>query len=119
MRAFTALFRLCRDGATVHTYSGATATRSALLLAGFAVGEGVELDDGRHTTCAAMRPEDLARPLDRRWLERLGRSSAPFPPDAPANALARLSQRDQLASGASSATFFGPRIQNDGESSTE
>lgn len=97
MRAFTALFRLCRDGATVHTYSGATATRSALLLAGFAVGEGVELDDGRHTTCAAMRAEDLERPLDRRWLERLGRSSAPFPPDAPADALVRLSDRDQLA----------------------
>src|SRR5207247_1149270 len=36
--AFSALRRVCRDGATVHTYSGATSIRSALLLAGFAVG---------------------------------------------------------------------------------
>ncbi|HTU62594.1 MAG TPA: MnmC family methyltransferase, partial [Polyangiales bacterium] len=34
VRAFQALRRICRAGATVHTYSGATATRTALLLAG-------------------------------------------------------------------------------------
>jgi queuine tRNA-ribosyltransferase len=96
MRAFASLFRLCRDRASVHTYSGATATRSALSLAGFAVGEGVELDDGRRTTCAAMRPEDLDRPLDRRWLERLARSSAPFPLDAPVDALAQIASRPQF-----------------------
>src|SRR6185295_12269808 len=38
--AFSALWRVCRAGASVHTYSGATSTRAALLLAGFAVGLG-------------------------------------------------------------------------------
>ncbi len=88
--AFTALRRLCRDGATVHTYSGATATRTALLLAGFDVGLGEVLPSGRQATVAATRLEDLERPLDRRWLERLSRSSAPFSPDAPADAFARI-----------------------------
>jgi queuine tRNA-ribosyltransferase len=90
MRAFAALRRHCADGATVHTYSGATSTRSALALAGFAIGEGVALDDGRTTTVAATRPDDLARPFDRRWLDRVARSSAPFPPDAPPDALERI-----------------------------
>jgi tRNA U34 5-methylaminomethyl-2-thiouridine-forming methyltransferase MnmC len=44
--AFTAVRRLCRVGTTLHTYSGATATRAALLLAGFAVGVG-EATGGR------------------------------------------------------------------------
>jgi queuine tRNA-ribosyltransferase len=92
--AFTMLRRLCRDGATVHTYSGATATRTALLLAGFAVGLGRVLSPGRQATVAATRPEDLEKPLDRRWLERLSRSSAPFPPDAPADALARVERME-------------------------
>ncbi len=89
--AFTALRRLCRAGATVHTYSAATATRSALLLAGFAVGFGPPAP-GRQpqTTVAALHHQQLAAPLDRRWLERLARSSAGFPADAPADALARI-----------------------------
>jgi queuine tRNA-ribosyltransferase len=89
---FTALRRLCRSGATVHTYSGATATRTALLLAGFAVGLGEVLPSGRQATVAATCVEDLEWPLDRRWLERLTRSSAPFSPDAPADALARVAR---------------------------
>ncbi len=55
--AFTALRRVCRDGATVHTYSGATATRTAMLLAGFAVGSGSVLPSGRQATVAATRLE--------------------------------------------------------------
>jgi queuine tRNA-ribosyltransferase len=88
--AFVALRRLCRDGATVHTYSAATATRSALLLAGFAVGVGEAVRESKETTKAAVSVSDVERPLDRRWVERLARSSAAFPKDAPADALARI-----------------------------
>ncbi len=104
--AFTALRRLCRPGATVHTYSAATATRSALLLAGFAVGAGSqasepdEIRENKETTTAALSASDLLRPLDRRWLARLGRSSAPFPPDAcdaSAGALAWISALPQFS----------------------
>jgi queuine tRNA-ribosyltransferase len=97
--AFTALRARCRDGATVHTYSGATSVRAALLLAGFAVGTGEtgETSGGKSTTIAATRAGDLARPLDRRWLERVRRSSAPLPPDAPAGALDRIAASAQFA----------------------
>lgn len=89
-QAFRELRRLCRAGATVHTYSGATSTRSALLLAGFAVGVGEVIGPGKAATVAATRVADLKQPLDRRWLERLTRSSAPFPADAPGDALERI-----------------------------
>jgi queuine tRNA-ribosyltransferase len=96
--AFSALRRLCRAGATVHTYSGATATRSALLLSGFAVGLGAAAGDKQQsTTVAALSAAELERPLDRRWLERLTRSSVPFPADAPPNALARIAALPQFA----------------------
>ncbi|WP_394845302.1 methyltransferase [Pendulispora brunnea] len=94
---FAILRRACRAGATVHTYSAATATRSALLLAGFAVGVGEGIGDKEGTTVAAVDLRDLARPLDRRWLHRLSRSTAPFPSDAPADALARIAELPQFA----------------------
>lgn len=94
---FTALFRCCGPRATLHTYSAATASRSALLLAGFAVGLGTSTGAKEHTTEAAVDLRDLARPLDRRWLERLGRSSAPLPADAPADALDRIRGCGQFA----------------------
>jgi queuine tRNA-ribosyltransferase len=94
--AFTALRRLCRDGATVHTYSGATATRTSLLLAGFAVGFGDVLSPGRQATVAATRVEDVAKPLDRRWLDRLSRSSAAFAADAPEGAFDRVARSPQF-----------------------
>lgn len=78
---FQALRRVCRDGATVHTYSASTSTRSGLLLAGFAVGVGDPTGDHDETTVAATRVEDLASPLGSRWLERLSRSSMPLPSD--------------------------------------
>ena len=96
VETFTALRRSCRDGATVHTYSGATATRTSLLLAGFGVGFGDVLSPGRQATVAATRLEDLARPLDRRWLDRLSRSSAPFSSDAPPDALGRIARLAQF-----------------------
>jgi queuine tRNA-ribosyltransferase len=94
--AFTALRRLCRDGATVHTYSGATAVRTALLLAGFAVGFGDVLQAGRQATVAATSATDLDAPLDRRWLDRVSRSSAPFSPDAPLDAFDRIARLAQF-----------------------
>jgi queuine tRNA-ribosyltransferase len=96
LAAFTMLRDRCRPAATVHTYSGATAVRSALLLAGFAVGEGAPTGEFKNATTAALRIEDLERPLDRRWLARLGRSSAGFPSDAPADALARVAALPQF-----------------------
>ena len=96
--AFTALRRLCRSGTTVHTYSGATAVRTALLLAGFAVGRRDDVGEGRQNTCAATDVRQLDTPLDARFLDRLTRSSAAFPVDAPADALQRLRALPQLAS---------------------
>jgi queuine tRNA-ribosyltransferase len=97
LSAFAALRPLCREGATVHTYSAATATRSALLLAGFAVGIGESTGEEKQTTLAAVSVNDLARPLDRSFLDRLARSSAPFPPDAPKDALQRIAALAQFA----------------------
>lgn len=94
--AFRALRRCCQEGATVHTYSGATATRSVLLLAGFAVGVGEPIGNDKFGTHAALALADVTQPLDRRWLERLGRSSAPFPVDAPTDALALVAAAPQF-----------------------
>ena len=94
--AFAALRRCCRGGATVYTYSGATAVRSALLLAGFAVGVGEATGEHKAATCAAVDLGDLEQPLDRRWLARLGRSTAGFPADAPADALAYIAALSQF-----------------------
>jgi queuine tRNA-ribosyltransferase len=97
LAAFRALRRVSRAGVSVHTYSGATAVRSALLLAGFRVGVGEKIAEGKHATVAALDPTPLAQPLDARWLERLARSSAPFPPDAPDDALDRVRALPQFA----------------------
>ena len=98
LAAFTALRRLCRSGATVHTYSGATAVRTAMLLAGFAVGIRDDVGEGKQNTCAATDIRQLDRPLDARFLDRLTRSSAAFPVDAPADALQRLRALPQFES---------------------
>lgn len=93
---FEDLRRVCRAGATLHTYSASTSTRSGLLLGGFAVGVGDPTGEHDETTIAATRVADLARPLGAQWLGRLGRSSMPLPsdvpsdPDARAAALARV-----------------------------
>ena len=95
--SFTGLRRVCRQGATVHTYSQATRVRSALLLAGFHVGMGTATGQKESTTIAGVGAPPGAKLLDRRWLERLGRSSAPFPADAPADAMERIAALPQLA----------------------
>jgi tRNA U34 5-methylaminomethyl-2-thiouridine-forming methyltransferase MnmC len=97
LAAFRALRRVCRARASVHTYSGATRVRSALLLAGFAVGIGDEIAEGKYATVAAVDPAPLRRPLNHRWLERLSRSSAPFPSDAPPAALDHVRASPQFS----------------------
>ena len=102
--AFVALRRLCREGATVHTYSRAPATRVALLLAGFYVGLGPP--SGRKhkpTTLAATALRSLAQPLDGTWLARLATSRLPLPCDAPPDALAQLARHAQFAAAPSEA----------------
>lgn len=94
--AFARLAARCAPGAALFTYSTATATRAGLLLAGFVVGHGDASGPKEETTAAALPPARPARPLDARWLARLARSSAPFPPDAPGDALALISARPQF-----------------------
>jgi queuine tRNA-ribosyltransferase len=94
--AFARLASRSAPGATLFTYSTATSTRAALLLAGFAVGHGDASGPKEETTAAALPPALPARPLDARWLARLRRSSAPFPPDAPGDALQRISALPQF-----------------------
>jgi queuine tRNA-ribosyltransferase len=96
--AFARLAARCAPGASLFTYSTATATRAALLLAGFVVGHGDASGPKEETTAAALPPAHPARPLDARWLARLARSSAPFPPDAPGDALALIAARPQFQS---------------------
>jgi queuine tRNA-ribosyltransferase len=94
--AFARLAARCAPGATLFTYSTATASRAALLLAGFAVGHGDASGPKEETTAAALPPSLPTRPLDARWLARLARSSAPFPSDAPGDALARIAALPQF-----------------------
>jgi len=96
LAAFAALRARCAEAAAVYTYSTATATRAALLLAGFFVGVGDPSGPKQETTAAATDPAALARPLDGRWLARLARSSAPFPADAPRDALDRVRAHPQF-----------------------
>jgi queuine tRNA-ribosyltransferase len=96
LAAFRAAFERCGPGAALYTYSTATAVRAALLLAGFYVGVGDPSGPKEQTTAAAVDPALLVRPLDARWLERLARSSAPFPDDSPPDALERVRAHPQF-----------------------
>jgi queuine tRNA-ribosyltransferase len=78
------------------TYSASTTTRVALLLAGFTVGVGAAIGDKAATTAAAVLASDLEQPLDHRWLQRLSRSDAPLPADAPDDAIARVMSHAQF-----------------------
>jgi len=94
--AFTALRRVAHARCTLFTYSASTAVRSALLLAGWAVGVGDSIGEKAATTAAAVVATDLARPLDRQWLARLSRPDVPLPADAPADLVARISAMPQF-----------------------
>ena len=87
LRCFETLRAQCSDTATLHTYAAATSFRSGLMLAGFWVGFGPATGTKAQTTQAAVRKSDLPEPLDARWYQRLLRSSAPLPVDAPAGAM--------------------------------
>jgi hypothetical protein len=65
------------------TYSAATPTRAALLVAGFFVGAGASVATKGETTVAATAKEVLARPLGGRWLARWDRSPNQAPHGAP------------------------------------
>jgi queuine tRNA-ribosyltransferase len=98
--AFAAARRCARPGCTLFTYSASTAVRVALLLAGWAVGVGEAIGDKAATTAAALSIGDLARPLDREWLTRLGRPDAPLPTDAPLAAAQVVASLPQFSEGA-------------------
>jgi queuine tRNA-ribosyltransferase len=96
LATFRELRRVCRSGATLHTYSTATSFRAGLLLAGFAVGIGGGTGDRAETTLAAVDVADLERPLDARWLARLERSTAALPADVGDDADARAAALAQI-----------------------
>ncbi len=87
--AFSEARRLAGPRCALYTYSASTATRLALLLAGWAVGVGDAIGDKAQTTAAAVAVSDLERPLDRGWLARLSRPDVPLPTDAPSDAIER------------------------------
>jgi queuine tRNA-ribosyltransferase len=94
--AFAAARRVDGPRCTLFTYSASTATRLALLLAGWAVGTGDPIGSKAQTTAAAVRVADLARPLDRAWLGRLSRPEVPLPDDAPSGAVAQAARAPQF-----------------------
>jgi queuine tRNA-ribosyltransferase len=95
--AFAAVRARAGARCSLFTYSASTATRVALLLAGWAVGVGDPVGDKAETTAAAVEAGDLARPLGPRFLERLRRSQAPLPVDAPPDARDRVAAAPQFA----------------------
>ncbi len=94
--AFRTLRGVVGPRCTLFTYSASTATRVAMLLGGWAVGIGEPIGDKAQTTAAAVRACDLAHPLDRSWLARLGRPNAPLPSDAPPDAAAQVAAQPQF-----------------------
>jgi len=78
VEALAAFRRRARETppAELFTYSAATPTRVALLLAGFYVGAGVSVAGKAETTAASPSPAGLRSPLGARWLARWKRSSA-------------------------------------------
>ena len=96
MAAFAEARRVAGPHCVLYTYSASTATRLALLLAGWAVGVGDAIGDKAQTTAAAISASDLARPLDRGWLARLSRPDVPLPSDAPSDAIARARMASQF-----------------------
>jgi tRNA U34 5-methylaminomethyl-2-thiouridine-forming methyltransferase MnmC len=67
------------EGCTLTSYSRSTAVRVTLLLAGWFVGRGGATGEKDETTLAGTRLNLLASPLERTWLERVRRSTAPGP----------------------------------------
>ncbi len=90
---FRNLFRLLdsQRPCAMPTYSRSTLLRVTLLLAGFYVGAGHATGEKEETTVAANTPELIDEPLDRKWLERAGRSTSAEPLHEPVYRQAPLS----------------------------
>jgi hypothetical protein len=90
---FSNLFRLLAPDrpCALPTYSRSTMLRVTLLLAGFYVGVGHATGEKEETTIAANAPGLVAEPLDRRWLQRVRRSTSAEPLWEPVYRQARLS----------------------------
>ena len=91
---FANLFRLLAPDrpCSLPTYSRSTMLRVTLLLAGFFVGVGHATGEKEETTIAANTTDLIAEPLDRRWLERVRRSSSAEPLWEPVYRQAPLAQ---------------------------
>lgn len=78
---FTRLYELLdpKRPCALPTYSRSTLLRVTLLLAGFFVAVGHATGEKEQTTIAANTLELIEEPLDRRWLERVQRSSSAQP----------------------------------------
>jgi queuine tRNA-ribosyltransferase len=94
--AFAAIRAAAAPACTLFTYSSSTATRAAMLLAGWAVGIGDPIGDKAETTAAAVNVADLARPLPPTWLSRVRRPDARLPSDAPPDAADCISRSPQF-----------------------
>jgi tRNA U34 5-methylaminomethyl-2-thiouridine-forming methyltransferase MnmC len=78
---FSDLFRLLdpERPSALPTYSRSTMLRVTLLLAGFHVGVGHATGEKEETTIAANTRALISEPLDRRWLQRVHRSTSAEP----------------------------------------
>lgn len=87
LEAFQRLFALCENGATeIFTYSAATATRAAMLGAGFSVAKGRGTGPKADTTIALTPAMAAQNPFAREWLgspwlDRWQRSGRRYPDD--------------------------------------
>ncbi len=77
--AFRRTRPLCAKQGRLHTYSSSTATRAALILAGWYVGYGRGTNMKSETTVASLDPAQLEKPLGARWIEKIRHSTKPFP----------------------------------------
>lgn len=75
------------------TYSRSTLIRSALLLAGFFVGQGMAVSAKEETTVASNRLDWLECPLEERWLARVRRSHSAEPLTEPVYRCAPLTDQ--------------------------
>jgi len=77
----TAPRRQQNQNTTLLTYSSSTAVRSAMILAGFQVGYGIQTAAKFETTQATTCSKNLSAPLGEKWIHHLKRSSKPVPTD--------------------------------------
>lgn len=79
---FSKLFAKTRpEKSLLITYASSKAVRSAMLLAGYFVGDGATTKMKHETTVASRDFCALTKPLQREWIDRLEKSAKPFPLD--------------------------------------